>query len=98
MSEGQPSTSCAVEVFFFPVGSPGALPGGSPRLYEAVVAARDRRPRRELFHAALEVRTDAMTTWIEMALPVHRCDRGIVAEGPVGARVLSRWRLFRYEV
>jgi hypothetical protein len=87
-----------VELFFFPVGAHGVVAGVMARAYEAVVAMRDRRPRRELFHAALEVRTDETTSWIEMALPVHRCDRGIVAEGPVGARFLGRWPWFRYEV
>ncbi len=89
---------CEVDVYFFPVGAHGALAGWAAQLYEGVVAARDRRPRRELFHAALEVRAEGTTSWIEMALPVHRCDRGVIAEGPVGARVLGRWRLFRYEV
>jgi hypothetical protein len=99
MADARPSTSSGVDVFFFPVGAHGAVAGWVARLYEAVVAARDRRPRRELFHAALEVSADGVTSsWIEMALPVHRCDRGVIAEGPVGARFLGRWRCFRYEV
>lgn len=71
----------------------------SGRVYETLVAALGRRPRRDLFHSALEVHLDGVTTAIEMA-PVwtKRGERGVVAEGPVGLRALGRSRLFRYEV
>ncbi len=73
----------------------------SGRAYEAVAALRDRRPRRALVHAALLVRT---ATGPEVAVEVAPAwgqpasDRGVVATGPVGARILGRSRLFRYEV
>ena len=70
------------------------------RLYEAVVALRDRRPRAALYHSALEVATPDGRFVIEMA-PVRDADgseRGVVAEGPVGSRAAGRLRLFRYEV
>ncbi len=69
------------------------------RVYEAVAAALARRPRADLFHSTLEVSVGGVTATVEMA-PVwtKSGDRGVVAEGPVGARFLGRSRLFRYEV
>lgn len=91
----------AVDVYWIPLGAGagGALVRWSGRLYEAATATVARRPRRDLYHSALEVTVGDVTAAIEMA-PVwtKRGDRGVVAEGPVGARVLGRSRLFRYEV
>lgn len=70
------------------------------RVYEAVSATYQRRQRCDLYHAALEIRADGDRFVVEMA-PVWSTDapdRGVVAEGPVGARWLGRSRLFRYEV
>ena len=71
----------------------------SGHLYEVAAAALARRPRYDLFHSALEVSVNGVTAAVEMA-PVwtKRGDRGVVSEGPVGARLLGRSRLFRYEV
>lgn len=80
-------------------GAGGALVRWSGRLYEALAAARARRPRCRLFHSAIEARASGVTTTIEMApVWVTRGARGVVAEGPVGARVLGHLRLFRYEI
>jgi hypothetical protein len=89
-----------VDLFWVPLG---LGPHGAPvrwagRLYEAVAAARERRPRRHLFHTALEARTGGETWRIEIAVPEHRDDDGVVAHGPVGADFLARSRWFRYEV
>lgn len=80
-------------------GAGGALVRWSGRLYEAAVAAASRRPRCDLYHSALEATVAGVTTAIEMA-PVWtgRDERGVVSEGPVGAPLLGRSRLFRYEV
>ncbi|SKB10413.1 hypothetical protein [Aeromicrobium choanae] len=91
-----------VELFWIPLG---AGPGGqvvrtSGRIYEALVAARERRARVDLFHSALIVRLDGHDHAIEMA-PVWSLrvpDRGVVSEGPVGFHSAGRLRLFRYEV
>jgi hypothetical protein len=97
---GRTLTTDGVDLFWVPLGlgPHGALVRWTGRLYEAVVAARARRPRRDLYHSALMVRTDGVPSRIELAVPVQRGDRGVVAEGPVGSRVLRRSHLFRYEV
>jgi hypothetical protein len=70
------------------------------RLYEAVKAALDGRPRYALYHSALQVHLGQQTYVIEQAPePDLSGDRrGVVAEGPVGARWAGRFRIFRYEV
>ena len=69
-------------------------------LFERVAALRARREPCDLYHAALEVVLDGRRSVIEMT-PVWGTDapdRGVVCEGPVGARWWGRSRLFRYEV
>jgi hypothetical protein len=91
----------SVDLYWIPLGAGagGALVRWSGRLYEAASAARRHRPRRPLFHSALEVTVDGVTSTIEMApVWIQRGARGVVAEGSVGAPVLGRSRLFRYEV
>lgn len=90
-----------VELYWIPLGAGagGAVVRWSGRVYEAVTSARERRRSRELFHSALLVRAAGRLATIEMApVWVRTGERGVVAEGPVGARCLGRSRLFRYEV
>jgi hypothetical protein len=65
------------------------------------VAARlQRRPPRDLYHAALQVELDGDTFVIEQT-PVPRLsgeERGVAAAGAVGARWAGRFRIFRYEI
>jgi len=94
-------TNDRVDLYWIPLGAGagGALVRWSGRLYEALAAARCSRPRCALFHSALAVCADGVTSTIEMApVWIQRGDRRVVAEGPVGARFLGRSRLFRYEV
>lgn len=90
-----------VDLYWIPLGAGagGVIVQWSGRLYEVVAATLARRPRCSLFHSALEVTLSGVTAVIEMA-PVwtKRGDRGVVSEGPVGAQLLGRSRLFRYEV
>jgi hypothetical protein len=64
-------------------------------------AALERRAASALYHSALVISLPPDRWVIEMT-PVWTAnghnDRGVVAEGPVGARWAGRSRLFRYEV
>lgn len=93
--------SDGVDLWWIPLGAGagGALVRTSGRIYEGLAAMAARRPRCDLFHSALEVHLDGQTAAVEMT-PVwtKQGERGVVVEGPVGARFLGRSRLFRYEV
>jgi hypothetical protein len=72
----------------------------SGRTFEAVSALAQRRDRCALYHSALVVELADARFTIEMT-PVpdtHGDRRGVVGEGPVGARWAGRWRVFRYEI
>jgi hypothetical protein len=96
--ETQPTAH--VDLYWLPLGAGTVVVRWSGRVYEAIVARRQHRAAGALFHAALRVRLGDEQHVIEMA-PVwgHGSgDRGVVGEGPVGARRLGRSPLFRYEV
>ncbi len=98
-TESAESTS-AVDLYWIPLGAGSPIVQASGRLFEAVSAFRHRRPRSDLYHAALEVSVPQGRFSIEQA-PVpdaHGDDRGVVAGGPVGIRAAGRLRIFRYEV
>jgi hypothetical protein len=92
--------SGAVDLYWLPLGAGGHFVRLNGRLYEAVKAWMERRPRRDLYHAALEIRLPEATYAIEQApVPSSKDDeRGVVASGAVGARWAGRFRIFRYEV
>jgi len=65
-------------------------------MFEGVVARFQRRPACDVYHSALEVSFGAARFVIEQA-PVRDArgeQRGVVAEGPVGTRWASRFRIF----
>jgi hypothetical protein len=102
MTSDQTSLRAAeVTLFWIPLGADGnPVVRWSGRVYEALVARRDHRERRALFHAALRVRLDGVATVVEMA-PAWggpRGDRGVVGSGAVGLAWLGRSRFFRYEI
>jgi hypothetical protein len=87
-------------VYWLPLGAGGHCVRLNGRLYERVVARREGRRTKDIYHAALEVLDGHRRHVIEMA-PVwneRSQERGVVREGPVGARWLGRFRAFRYEV
>jgi hypothetical protein len=90
----------AIDLYWLPLGAGGHSVRINGRVYEALAALIGHRPRCDLYHSALEVRLAGRTTVIEMAPivdgPPHQ--RGVVAEGPVGARWAARWRMFRYGI
>jgi hypothetical protein len=69
------------------------------KVFEAGTALLARRKRCDLYHSALEVSVPDGRFVIEQA-PAWSGpeERGVVAEGAVGARAAGRFRLFRYEV
>jgi len=89
-----------VELYWLPLGAGGHFVRFNGRVYEALVARLQLRPRRDLYHAALQVRLPEGTYAIEQT-PVPRGDpaaRGVVAGGAVGSRWAGRLRIFRYEI
>jgi hypothetical protein len=90
----------AVDLYWLPLGAGGHFVRLNGRVYEAVAAWHQRRPRADLYHSALQVHL-AEDTYVIEQTPVPRLsgeERGVVAEGPVGSRRAGRYRIFRYEV
>jgi hypothetical protein len=90
----------AVDLYWIPLGAGGHCVAFNGRVFEAIAAALGRRPRRELYHAALVVAHEGSEYAIELAPAwgTREADRGVVCTGAVGSRLLGRWRLFRYEL
>jgi hypothetical protein len=99
-SDGRARAKAAVDLYWLPLGAGGHFVRLNGRVYEAVAARLQRRPRRDLYHSALQVQLPEGTYVIEQA-PVHDWSgkqRGVVAEGTVGTRWAGRFRIFRYEI
>ncbi len=94
------SPVATVDLYWLPLGAGGHSVRMNGRIYEFVAARLERRDRCDLYHSALEVFVPEGRFVIEQA-PVqadHGAERGVVAEGAVGARTAARFRLFRYEI
>jgi hypothetical protein len=94
------ATSASVDLYWLPLGAGGHSVRLNGRIFEAVVARLERRPPCDLYHSALVVRVPEGRFVVEQA-PIfdgHGAERGVVAEGAVGSRWASRFRLFRYEL
>jgi len=92
--------AAAVDLYWIPLGAGQHVVRVSGKVYEAIKASIEHRPRDALYHTALEVVVPEGRFIIESA-PVIDEDgraRGVVAEGPVGTRWAGRFRLFRYEI
>jgi hypothetical protein len=83
------SPQAAVDLYWIPLGAGGHCVRVNGRVYEAIDAARRRRARCHLYHAALVVELDGERYAIEVA-PSPDADQA--------SRYLGWWRLFRYEV
>ena len=89
----------SVDLYWLPLGAGGHSVRLNGRLFEAVVALRRGRKRCDLYHSALVVHLPDGRFVIEQGPAGRRgSERGVVAEGAVGARWAGRLRLFRYEV
>ena len=97
---GEDLDGASVDLFWLPLGAGGHVVRWNGRVYEWWSARRDHRARADLYHCALVLRLAGITYAVEMG-PVWNVpdtDRGVLVQGPVGSRWLSRCRLFRYEV
>lgn len=92
--------NAGVDLYWLPLGAGGHFVRLNGRVYEALVAAVERRNRCDLYHSALEVRAPGGRFAIEMTPVVGGGDHnhGAVAGGAVGSRLLGWMSLFRYEV
>ncbi len=98
MASSPPTTG--IDLYWLPLGAGGRSVRLNGRVFEAVAARLEHRDRRDLYHSALEVRAPDGRFVIEQApiRPTDGAERGVVAEGAVGARAAGRLRLFRYEI
>ena len=90
----------AVDLYWIPLGAGGHFVRLNGKVYEAVMALLERRPRRDLYHCALVVRVPEGRYTIECAW-VSSTDsdrRGMVAAGCVGSPLAGGLRILRYEV
>lgn len=97
---GVNTSRAAVDLHWIPLGAGAHLVRLCGKLFEAFAALFARRPRRELYHSALEVLVPEGRYVIEMT-PIpdgHGNSRGVVAEGAVGATWAGRLPMFRYEI
>ncbi|HEX5951130.1 MAG TPA: hypothetical protein VFZ96_09010 [Actinomycetota bacterium] len=95
------ASEVGVDLYWLPLGAGGHFVRLNGRVYEAIQALRERRPRFDLYHSALEVRVPAGRFVVETAWPIpddRPRSRGVVVEGPVGSRRIARMRALRYEV
>jgi len=88
-----------VELWWIPLGAGGSFVKANGRLFEALAARRQGRPRAALYHSALLLHLEDRILGIEQT-PAwgRRADREVVAQGPVGVRAAGALRWFRYEI
>jgi hypothetical protein len=90
-----------IDLYWLPLGAGGHFVRLNGRVYESILAWRERRRPLDLYHSALEVHVPEGRYAIETAWPIpddRPASRGVVVEGPVGSRRLGRFRVLRYEV
>jgi hypothetical protein len=90
----------SVDLYWIPLGAGAHVVRVSGKIFEALTAFTAHRSPCDLYHSALVIHVPEGRFVVEQA-PVPDADgaaRGVVAEGPVGARCAGRFRIFRYEV
>jgi hypothetical protein len=100
LSGAHPDLQAGVDLYWLPLGAGGHSVRLNGRVYEAVAARLRHRPTCDLYHSGLVVHVPEGRFVIEQA-PVrdsNGAQRGVVAEGAVGACWAGRFRIFRYEV
>ena len=94
------ATPAAIDLYWLPLGAGGNFVRLNGLVFEAITARLQRRPACDLYHSALQVFVPEGRYVIEQT-PVRNgpgSERGVVGEGPVGARWAGRFRIFRYEI
>ena len=92
-------SAASVDLYWLPLGAGGHAVRLNGKVFEAVAARFQKRTRQDLYHSALAVKVPDGRFVIEQAPATDdSVDRGVVAEGPVGASWAGRLRLFRYEI
>lgn len=81
-----------VDLYWIPLGAGGHLVRFNGIVLEAISSMIQRRPRRDIYHTALAIRTPSGPYTVEMTpVPNRRSwERGIVAQGSVGTRWAGR--------
>jgi hypothetical protein len=89
-----------IDLYWLPLGAGGNFVRFNGWVYEAIKARMDRRPVCDLYHSALVVSVSEGRYVVENTpvVDTHGRERGVVVEGPVGARWAGRFRMFRYEM
>jgi hypothetical protein len=95
-----PAGRAGIDLYWLPLGAGGNFVRLNGLVYEAVKARLDRRPVCDLYHSALQVFVPEGRYVVENTPIVddRGQERGVVLEGPVGARWAGRFRMFRYEM
>ena len=95
------SPCAAVDLYWLPLGAGGHSVRLNGHVFEAVAARLQHRPACDLYHSALVVHLPGQGRFVIEQAPIpdtRGAERGVVVEGPVGARWAGRIRIFRYEV
>jgi len=89
-----------IDLYWLPLGAGGNFVRLNGRVYEAIKSRLERRPAFDLYHSGLQVYVPEGRYVVENTPVVdfRGSERGVVAEGPVGARWAGRFRLFRWEL
>jgi hypothetical protein len=100
MTAVSPDRRVGIDLYWLPLGAGGNFVRLNGRVYEAIKARLDRRPVCDLYHSALQVFVPEGRYVVENTPVVddQGRERGVVIEGPVGARWAGRLRMFRYEM
>lgn len=91
----------SIMLYWLPLGAGGRFVRFNGRVYEAILARRERRRPLDLYHSALEITVPEGRFVIENSWPIpggNEAMRGVALVGPVGSRRLARFRAFRYEI
>jgi hypothetical protein len=91
-----------IHLYWLPLGAGGHLLRLAGFAFEEIAARSASRPRLDLYHAALELRTSEARFVIEVMPSIwgataRKC-QGVVAGGPVGSPLARRFRALRYDL